>query len=301
MTYQKKWLFLIIGLACLLVLGACATPTSRIHEYARFQDFQPREVQSHGFAHLVFTKNIHNTRKDNARSVLHVYLEGDGSPWKYRVVTMPDPTPRDPLMLRLMARDSSAVAYVGRPCYNGAARDQGCDKSVWTSGRYSASVVRSMTGVIQSLVDEHGFDDVKLIGHSGGGTLAMLIAYRVPQVSHVITLAGNLDTDGWTRHHGYTKLYTSLNPAKQPKLAPHILQWHLVGGRDSVIPPAIVQRFIHEQPNALGIAVQNFSHSCCWESVWPNVLSGIKSSAAGFLPGVRFKLPSKLPKEGFSQ
>jgi len=277
---------LVIFTVLTVCLGACATPTSRIQEYAKSQDFQQSVVDTHGFAHLVFTGNL-----SNARNVLHVYLEGDGSPWKYRVVTMPDPTPRNTLMLRLMALDDSASAYVGRPCYNGHAGQDGCDSSLWTSGRYSQPVVHSMAAVINQLVDRHRFAEVKLIGHSGGGALAMLIARRVPATTHVITLAANLDIDAWTTHHGYSRLFTSLNPAKQPPLPARILQWHLLGGRDSSIPPAIVQRFVREQPNALGILVQNFSHSCCWESVWPDVVKAIKSSATGFLPGIRFKLP----------
>lgn len=286
MTCKKNSLVLGVILAISALLSACATPTSRIQDYAKSQNFHQSLVKAHGFDHLVFTANL-----SDARSVLHVYLEGDGSPWKYRVVTMPDPTPRNPLMLRLMSLDSSAVAYVGRPCYNGQAEDEGCDSTMWTSGRYSKPVVLSMASVINRLVDQNGFNEVKLIGHSGGGALAMLIAQHVARTSHVITVAGNLDIDGWTRHHGYSQLYSSLNPAKQIPLPRHINQWHLVGGRDTVIPPAIVQGFVKQQPGALGIAVQNFSHSCCWEAVWPDIVKAIRSSASGFLPGIRFKLP----------
>lgn len=204
---------------------------------------------------------------------------------------MPDPTPRDPLVLRLMAQDSAPSAYVGRPCYNGTAKDPGCGEAMWTSGRYSKTVVRSMTGVIRGLIDAHGFTEVKLIGHSGGGALAMLIAARIEEVSHVVTIAGNLDTDAWTTHHGYTRLYTSLNPAAQPDLSDRIMQWHLVGGRDGVVPPTIVKGFIRGQKNALGSEVQHFSHGCCWEAVWGNIAKGIASSSSVFLPGARFKLP----------
>jgi len=282
MTSQKNWLYLLL----LLVFSGCATPTSRIHDFANTQNFTQSVVRSSGYDHLVFTRNL-----SDARNVLHVYLEGDGSPWKYRVVTMPDPTPRDPLMLRLMAKDSSAAVYVGRPCYNGTFDAEGCDKSLWTSGRYSQTVVRSMTGVIRQLITNNVFTEVKLFGHSGGGALAMLIAERIPEVTHIVTMAGNLDIDAWTQHHSYSKLYTSMNPAKQAPLRKRVLQWHLVGGQDQIVPPAIVQGFIRQQPNALGISIRGYSHGCCWEQVWPEILKAIRSEAAGFLPGVRFKLP----------
>jgi len=278
---QFSLLFTIV-----VILSGCANPTARLNDLAQSNNFDRSVVVTNGYAHLVYTHNL-----SKAKSVLHVYLEGDGSPWKYRIITLPDPTPRQPLALRLMARDSAPSAYVGRPCYNGAAKDEGCNSKLWTSARYSAKVVASMTGVIKELVQKHGFSEVKLIGHSGGGALAMLIAPKIPQVTQVVTIAANLDTDAWTTHHGYTRLHTSLNPAKQPPLPQRIKQWHLVGGQDAVVPPSLVKGYIRHQENALGISVQNFSHSCCWERVWKAIARGISSTAPGMLPGKRFKTP----------
>ncbi len=282
MTCKKIWAFFAICIA----LSGCATPTSRLDDIAQSHNFKRSVVDTHGFAHLVYTNHF-----DQAKNVLHVYLEGDGSPWKYRVVTMPDPTPREPLALRLMAKDTAAAAYVGRPCYNGTAEDKGCDPTMWTSARYSVTVVRSMTAVIKKLIDQHGFNEVKLIGHSGGGALAVLIAPKIKEVTHVVTIAGNLNTDAWTSHHGYSPLYTSLNPALQSDLPTRIKQWHLVGGRDQVVPPVLVTGYVRAQKSALGISIDGFSHGCCWESEWASIARAIGSSASGFLPGRRFKIP----------
>jgi len=302
MTYKKNANQLFVVCFLSLLLQGCTTPASKLDELAKNHNFQRQIVNAQGFAHRVYTSNLPATNKlpgsdhnSDAKNVLHVYLEGDGTPWKYRVITMPDPTPRDPLVLRLMARDRAATAYIGRPCYNGTSEDQGCDQAMWTSGRYSKTVVRSMSGVIRQLMQEHGFNEIKLIGHSGGGALAMLIAQRIKETSHVVTVAGNLDTDGWTTHHGYSPLYTSLNPSKQPLLSEHILQWHFVGGRDRIVPPSVVMQFIRQQENALGLSINNFNHSCCWESLWGNIASAIRSEAPGFLPGSRFKVPLTKP------
>lgn len=277
---------LILFFAALTILMGCSTPTTRLDNLAKSHQFSRSVINTHGFDHLVYTSNL-----SYAKSVLHVYLEGDGSPWKYRVVVLPDPTPRDPLALRLMAHDSAASAYVGRPCYNGTSEDPGCHASLWTSARYSTKVVLSMTAVIKQIITDHDFDEVKLIGHSGGGALAMLIAAKISQVTQVVTIAGNLDTAAWTTHHGYSPLYTSLNPAEQPALPQRIKQWHFVGGQDSVVPPNLVKGYINDQENALGISINNFSHGCCWVSVWDRVVHSIRSSESGLLPGERFKVP----------
>jgi len=134
--------------------------------------------------------------------VLNVYLEGDGTPWRYRTIVMPDPTPRRPLMLELMSADPSWSLYLGRPCYNGTSRDAGCDNRLWTSARYSPQVVDSMASAIRVISERHDVDEIRLFGHSGGGALAVLLTEQLSNVKLIVTIAGNLDIDAWTDHHG---------------------------------------------------------------------------------------------------
>jgi pimeloyl-ACP methyl ester carboxylesterase len=70
-----------------------------------------------------------------------------------------------------------------------------------------------MARALEGLVGDNNL--VLLIGHSGGA-LAILLAARVPQVVAVVTIAGNLDTDVWTKLHGYLRLQGSLNPIAAP-------------------------------------------------------------------------------------
>ncbi len=293
----RHWVF-----ATLLALQGCQTPVMGLDSFASQNQLERTVIRKNGFDHLVFSKISSSiTPSDSTllpsapvlsgRKTLHVYLEGDGSPWRHRVIVMPDPTPRNPLMLRLMSMDNAPSVYVGRPCYNGSSDDEGCNASLWTSARFSKTVVSSMASVINELVREHDKTAVTLIGHSGGGALAMLIAQRIPAVSHVVTIAGNLDTDAWTSHHGYTRLFNSLNPATQPPLRSSVQQWHLLGGNDTVIPPDLVKQFITSQLNALGVSVAAYGHVCCWENSWPQIARSIGAGAHGLLPGTRFKLP----------
>lgn len=288
-----------------LLVAGCASPTSRLHALADSQGFERSSVVAVGYRHTVFSNERALAPSDEQADdtgvaqaldrhrgdVLHVYLEGDGSPWRHRTIIMPDPTPRSPLMLRLMALDSNPAVYVGRPCYNGAATEPGCDNRLWTSDRYSEIVVASMAGVLRVIAERRGNPELRLIGHSGGGALALLLAERLDDVRDVVTVAGNLDIDAWTSHHGYTPLYGSLNPARRPPLQDSTAQWHLVADLDAVVPPLLVRGFIVSQASATGVSVDGFTHGCCWARIWPDILSAVADGQADALPGTVFKRP----------
>ena len=277
-------------LLCTFVAAGCATPASHLHSLAGQQGFERDVVTTAGFDLMVFENALVRAPRVEG-DVLHVYLEGDGTPWIHRVLIAPDPTPRSPLMLRLMALDAAPAVYVGRPCYNGTANDPGCDHSLWTSARYSDTVVDSMSAAVRLLRQRHGFESVRLFGHSGGGTLALLIAARLPETLDVVTIAGNLDTDAWTAHHGYTPLHESLNPIDEPPLDETIAQWHLFGGGDTVVPPSVALPFVRRQRGASAALFPGFVHGCCWQRVWNGVLRAVDSGQVTALPGEVFSSP----------
>lgn len=282
--------FGVSGLAPLLVIvcalvSACTSPRGTLSSIAVDSGYERTDVRAGGFEHVVFTTNLERLR-DTPR--LHVYLEGDGQPWRHRHFVMPDPTPRRPLMLELMGDDPAPSAYVGRPCYNGKARDPGCNATLWTSQRYSEQVVAAMTEVVRELVARHGVSEVWLIGHSGGGTLAMLMAPRLDMVSHVVTVAGNLDVAAWVRHHDYSPLYGSLDPAREAVLDERIRQWHLLGGRDAVVPPRVVQAALRRQPEpTIALRWPTFSHGCCWSGLWVEILQAVAANEPARLSAER--------------
>lgn len=279
-----------------LSFAGCATPTSRLRALAETEGFDRSAVRADGFLHTVFANAI-----APVDGVLHVYLEGDGTPWRHRTIIMPDPTPRRPLMLGLMALDDSASVYVGRPCYNGTYAEPGCDNRLWTSDRYSERVVASMAAVVRGRAARLGARHVRLFGHSGGAALALLIAERVPAVDAVVTVAGNLDTDAWTTHHGYSPLHGSLNPARRPPLPHAVRQWHLLGGADAVIPPMLVTRYLQGRPDAVAMSLSGYGHGCCWRAVWPDVLRAVADGRPDELPGVPVGSLSGLPADASAE
>ena len=234
----------------------CAGPVKLSDDLAAGQGLQRSAIQGTDFSHVIYS------RADGRGSVWHVYIEGDGKPWWGRYIVAPDPTSDKPLMLRLMQQDAAPQLYLGRPCYLGMVTDPACKPWIWTHGRYSDQVVSSMRAALERLIEKHGIDDLVLIGHSGGGTLAMLLAERIAQTRMIITLAGNLDTKAWTERHDYSPLLGSLNPAERPPLSPQIRQFHFAGAQDRNLPAT----------GSDVIIVDGVGHVRGWEAIYCEIL-----------------------------
>ncbi|HET9492085.1 MAG TPA: alpha/beta hydrolase [Methylomirabilota bacterium] len=207
-----------------------------------------------------------------ASRTLHVYIDGDGTPW---VQGRPahDPTPRNPLMLRLMNLDPNPRVYLGRPCYHGLATRPPCSAAMWTRERYSERVVVSMAAALRQVIGKRGVTRVAWFGYSGGGTLVLLLAPRFAETAAVVTVAGNLDIDAWADLHGYSRLVGSLNPATHSWAFSQVYERHYVGGVDRIVPRTIVDR-AGVRPETVTV-IPTYDHVCCWETIWPAVVSQV--------------------------
>jgi hypothetical protein len=253
-----------------LLLTACATPSELIHKQAISHDFMSQQLISKQFILIsYFNKPFCIENK------IHIYIPDDGTPWSTRNSIALDPNSRYSLLLDLMALDDTASQYLGRPCYHGQHQSEACHPLYWTYWRYSASVIDIMSSALRQQLADHPDCKVTLIGYSGGGTLAMLIAPRLRHVKAVVTIAGNLDIDAWSKLHAYSPLEGSLNPASLEPLPSHIRQLHLLGNADSNIPPTIVKHALQRQPEPQILYLENFTHQCCWKTIWSSVLKFI--------------------------
>jgi hypothetical protein len=261
----------VVGLVLVGLLPGCSNPSKRFDNRASDHGFLPGQVTGISFEHRFFASNW-----GKGGDVLHVYLGSDGTPWVGHWRIAEDPTPRRPLTLDLMNLDPQPSLFLGRPCYHGHSDQPPCDSSLWTSSRYSSRVVDSMTVALRSIVADSGFRDIVLIGYSGGGTLAMLMADRLDNARAVVTIAANLDLEGWIRYHGYTPLYDSLNPAQLPPLPPELVQIHLIGGRDRNVPPWVTRKGLRNQPHAQVLEFERSDHVTGWIEQWPDILDDLR-------------------------
>jgi dienelactone hydrolase len=207
-------------------------------------------------------------------SHINIYIEGDGRAWRTRSQPSDDPTPRNPVALKLALQDNAAaVIYIARPCQFSTARSEAvCEQRYWTSHRYAEAVVQAFDDALSAFAARSGGQpSFGLTGFSGGGVIAALVAARRTDIEWLVSVAANLDTSAWTDHHGVEALRESLNPADQAAKLRHLPQVHLSGARDRVAPQFLLQNFIDR---LAGARVQqriyaDFDHGCCWAQIWP--------------------------------
>jgi pimeloyl-ACP methyl ester carboxylesterase len=184
-----------------------------------------------------------------------------------------DPTPVDPVALRLAAADRSdaAVVYLGRPCQYRPASAPLCSARFWTTERFADAVVDAMDRRLDALVPEQSEGrHLALVGYSGGGVVAALLAARRDDVALLVTLAAPLDVEHWTRTTRTSPLAGSLTPMDAVEALAHTPQLHFVGELDRVVPREATERLVARLPSgapARVVVVQGIDHGG-WPARW---------------------------------
>lgn len=219
-----------------------------------------------------------------AARVLTVYIEGDGFAYLDETHPSSDPTPRDAMGLRLALADKEArmVAYLGRPCqFVMPAHGQGCTAEYWTSKRYAPEVVDSISAAIDQLKVRTDAQKVLLVGYSGGGAVAALVAGRRKDVVGLATVVANLDLGYWLSRDGLLPLDGSLDPALEAGRLANLPQVHFAGGKDEVVGPDVVQSYLSRLPPSAPARLEILAdqdHYCCWAEIWPSLINRFRAN-----------------------
>lgn len=253
----------------LLVLG-CSSGRQQAARLAEAGGFAPLRFETEPFVLLGWLKA-------GQGRVLSVYIEGDGLAWTRANRPSSDPTPANPVSLRLALADPAAgpVLYLARPCqYTEGPDRRGCTVDDWTGGRFSARAVAALDMAVSRAKAQARAQAVALFGHSGGGAMAALLAARRGDVVFLGTVAGNLDHRLWTTLHGDTPLSGSLNPVDEAPATRRIPQLHVLGGRDGVMPQAVLDSWRARLPGAEleRVVIPGADHEGPWEDAWPSLL-----------------------------
>jgi len=270
-----------LAMAMILLTVGCASvpgPAERIgyaDRQAHAHDWRPMTLEAGRFPLRAYGPAPFGTRE-----ILTVYLEGDGLAWVTRSRPSTDPTPVKPVGLQLALADPGAGAvYLARPCQY--IMVSSCRPAYWLGKRFSPEIVEATAEALDALKTRYRAQAVLLVGYSGGGAVATLLAAERDDVVALVTVAGNLDHELWTRHHRISPLSGSLNPADRAPVLAALPQWHFTGAQDDIIPPEVVRAYIERLPrdaSATHTVEPAFDHRCCWVEAWPGLISEIRSA-----------------------
>jgi hypothetical protein len=264
-----------------ILLGGCGSdyfksPLQLAENVAHHANMEKQVFRAGDFVLTSFLR-VSKARDD----LLTVYIEGDGNAWLDQNRVSPDPTPLNPYTLRLATRHPPGNAlYIARPCqYLTEAELSVCHPKYWITHRYASNVVQAIGRVIDRVKETIGARKISLVGYSGGGVIAALLAGKRQDVSTLITISSNLDHKLWTRRDKLTPLDGSMNPVEYVLDIQRIPQIHFAGARDDVVAPEIVRSFVSHMTdtrNTRVVVLENFDHDCCWVKNWPALLEQYK-------------------------
>jgi pimeloyl-ACP methyl ester carboxylesterase len=223
-------------------------------------------VQTGHFQHATFDNG-----RLRANALTWVFIDGDGNAWLRDGLASEDPTPGDPLALRLMLDIAAPGLYLARPCTFDLARlDPRCSAQVWTVDRYSEAVIESMQMALRERLADV---PVVLVGFSGGGVLALQLAQRAQNAVGVVTIASNLDVGSWVEHHGYAAALADRSAALTFPLRAALVQLHVFGGMDDNTPYSLSADLLSEDSRARVKVFEGADHDCCWLDLWPTIVA----------------------------
>ncbi len=274
---------------CILILVLCllsgcvsehALSTNKVNQtaenIAQLNNFEKQLIKTNHFTLTSFQKFSDANTKGHS---ITIYIEGDGRTWITRSTLSDNPTPKNPLALKLAVLDkSSHVAYLARPCqYTPLDLEPACTPLVWSDQRYSATVIESMNQAVEKLKNTAKANKIHLVGFSGGGAIVLLIATRRQDIASIRTVAGDLNPNALSQYHRTSPLTGSLDPMVVSKQLIHIPQQHFSGEKDITVPPFIAEGLVNFLTHAGShcaeqIVLKTATHHNGWEANWPLLL-----------------------------
>jgi hypothetical protein len=252
-----------------LCLTSCAGKLSKAKNIAETAGLKSKVLHTSKFKIQTFY------RFSKKGAPLNVYIEGDGLAWLNRNQPSINPTPINPLALRLAALDEGVnVLYLARPCqYVDLYTEQLCSIPYWTNKRFAREVIMSIDEAINIMTSKIRSKKIHMIGYSGGGAIVAMVAARRKDIASIRTVAGYMDHVALNRKVKVSQLIGSLNPiraAPRLKLVPQI---HYSGRKDKRVPGWVLKNFSKAVGDSKCVTLRkvNATHDKGWEKIWEKV------------------------------
>ena len=271
----KSQIYPLILLVLLLLSGCItvATPGDKditYHKIARSAKFEKAHLKTKYFTLTTFY------RFTKPGEPINIYIEGDGNAWISRMRLSGNPTPRNLLVLKLATIDASVnVAFLARPGQYTEQQIPNVEPAYWSDKRFSEEVITSMSEAIGELAQLAKTNEINLIGYSGGGAVAVLIAARRNDIVSLRTIAGNLDIEAVNKYHNVSRLSGSLNPIDFAKNLKGLPQRHFISSKDTVVPSSIAESFVKRMGDKDYFRITEVTgatHSKGWTNHWKELL-----------------------------
>jgi hypothetical protein len=267
----------IITLLAANILGGCA-----LNSLSARHDVAAGIAGTAALAERAIPAGVFNLtaweRVSKADAPVDIYIEGDGLAWLNTRTKSLNPTPPDPLALRLAAADrSDNVVYIARPCqYTGWNGAGACPDIYWTNGRTAAEVIYAYNQALDNIKSLYGVSGFNLVGYSGGAAVAALVAAGRADILSLRTVAGNTDYTAFSAIHAVSPLNASLNPVDAAAKLARLPQQHFIGGEDTVVPPEIFNSWKQASGDTTCIqsaVIPGSAHEKGWVEKWPELLN----------------------------
>jgi pimeloyl-ACP methyl ester carboxylesterase len=209
---------------------------------------------------------------------LTIVIEGDGYAWIDIHTPSANPTPKNPIGLRLAMALGPGTIYLGRPCQYVLASQ--CNAALWTHDRFSPGVIASYRDALDRIKATHHNSAFRLIGFSGGGYIAAVLAAQRADVVQVTTVAGVLDPEAWTTLHDIAPLASAgLDSASLRRSSQNTRFTHICAAEDDVVPCLLAERFTQDArkeglQNHTVLTIGDEDH----ESLWKRAVLSITST-----------------------
>jgi len=268
--FNNFFKYYTIILIVTLLSGGCVSklsPKVRQHTadtVAQVGNLVQQKIVTDNF--LLTTYQRFDSAADNKQMV--VYIEGDGMAWISRDQLSNNPTPVQPIALKLASIDTNTNAlYIARPCqYLWPQKMNACSSKYWSNKRGSEEVISSISQAISIVKQKQNISTIRLIGYSGGGGIAALIAARRQDVDEFVSVSANLNYKLFTQIHNLSPMNGSIDPITVAKQIGSIPQIHYVGADDKIVPRQIALSFSDKVR-----VINNVSHDN-WPDKWAQIL-----------------------------
>ena len=273
---EKLKLSYILNLVFFVTVAVCLTACSTFYPNKRIELAEKIAYQSNLESFVIETPIfdlLGYYKVANSSSEASIYIEGDGLSWIDKWTVSNNPTPLNPLALKLASLDSSTkVIYLARPCqYLDLNYEKNCLPKYWTSHQFSKEILDLYHEALDQIKLRFQVNDFHLVGFSGGAAIAVMLTADREDIRSLRTIAGNLDHISLNIFKKVNPLSGSLDTMDYANRTKNIPQVHYFGGKDKIIPSWIAKNYlktINSNSCTSIIEVTEASHLDGWEEYW---------------------------------